>query len=127
MGKTKLKRNMEAEREKLTALLDKAAPEKREALRGLIPHLAFTKAKLDEAKVMYEAELLVMNYDNGGGQKGIRENPKMKAYANLFKLYLEGTKEFLRALPAEESQAAEEQIISPLQQILERRRAAAAE
>ncbi len=44
--------------------------------------------KLEEARAQMEAEPIVIEYDNGGGQSGVRENPYYSAYEKLLASYL---------------------------------------
>lgn len=57
-----------------------------------------------------------MEYDNGGGQTGVRENPAFRAYEALWKTYLSGLDALLKQLPAqmEPEQLAEVPPVSPL-------------
>lgn len=45
------------------------------------------RAKVEEARKQIEKEPLTMKYNNGGGQKGVRENPIFPAYEKLLKSY----------------------------------------
>lgn len=47
----------------------------------------FMKQKLEEARIAMQDEPLVIEYDNGGGQCGIRENPHYAAYEKLQSSY----------------------------------------
>ena len=47
----------------------------------------FMRIKLEESREAMEKMPIVMPYDNGGGQTGIRENPAFPAYEKLFKSY----------------------------------------
>lgn len=93
------KAKAEKELEKLAKMIDKCPPEKRDSLRGIAEHVAFVKVKLDEGRRECEHAGLIVEYDNGGGQKGERENPRVKAYGQLLKLYMDGVREILRAMP----------------------------
>lgn len=47
----------------------------------------FMAKKLKEARIHLKKEELVIEYDNGGGQCGIRENPHFTAYERLLVAY----------------------------------------
>lgn len=47
----------------------------------------FMRQKLAEARKRLESEPLVIEYNNGGGQSGTRENPEWIAYEKLLKSY----------------------------------------
>ena len=49
--------------------------------------------KLNEMKPTFGSELIVEEYDNGGGQSGTRENPTHTAYQKLLRSYLQTLKE----------------------------------
>ncbi len=77
-----------------------------------IANVAWMSAKLDDARETIGEEGLTVEYDNGGGQKGIRENPKMKAYEALWKSYMLGLQKLVDAIPeaeAEETEAKEQE------------------
>ena len=114
------------EREMLSELIEKAPAEKRKALQSIADHVAFVKIKLDEAKKQCEKAGIVIEYNNGGGQTGTRENPLIKSYANLLKLYLTGMTQILNAVP-ENEEPAQEAAETPLEMILAKRKAAANE
>ena len=54
-----------------------------------------------------------MPYDNGGGQRGIRENPAFKGYESLWKAYMQGMNRILDTLPPEQIQNAADDGIKP--------------
>lgn len=56
--------------------------------------LEFMMRKLDETRRELEFEDVVIPYDNGGGQSGIRRNPKFEAYESLLKTYVSALKEY---------------------------------
>lgn len=53
----------------------------------LAESVVFMAKKLEESRKMMEDEPLVIEYDNGGGQCGIRENPHFTAYEHLLASY----------------------------------------
>jgi len=53
----------------------------------LAESVLFMAQKLKEARRIMRAEDLVIEYDNGGGQRGIRENPHFTAYEKLVTTY----------------------------------------
>lgn len=70
-------------------------------LQPVIENTAWMKVKLDEAREVVQESSVVISYDNGGGQKGIRENPIFKGYEALWKSYMSGMNTILNALPPE--------------------------
>lgn len=53
----------------------------------LAESVLFMAAKLEESRKAMINEPLVVPYDNGGGQSGIRENPHFSAYEKLMATY----------------------------------------
>ena len=47
----------------------------------------FLRIKVEEARKQAQTEDLTVEYNNGGGQCGIRENPIFPAYEKLLKSY----------------------------------------
>ncbi len=54
---------------------------------ALAESVVFMAGKLEEARIDMKDEDLIIEYDNGGGQKGIRENPHFTAYERLLASY----------------------------------------
>jgi hypothetical protein len=71
------------------------------------------RAKLDDSRQLIKNSNIVVPYDNGGGQKGIRENPAFKGYEALWKAYMQGMNRILDTLPPEEIQEAAAPDIRP--------------
>ena len=118
------KQKAEKELEKLARMIEKCPENKREGLTEIAAHLAFVKVKLDEGKRECEDAGLIVEYDNGGGQKGVKENPAVKAYSALLKLYMDGMREIFRAMP-EGQDAAENAAQESVIDLVLRRRAGA--
>lgn len=53
----------------------------------LAESVLFMAKKLEESRRLMENEPIVIEYDNGGGQCGIRENPHYTAYERLLATY----------------------------------------
>lgn len=89
------------EKQRLTSLLfDCNIPEKRiTLLEPVIVNTAWMKAKLDDTMEKIKDTSVAINYDNGGGQKGIRENPLYKGYYALWKSYMAGMQMIMAGLP----------------------------
>lgn len=106
--------------ERLTGLLyDAEVSERRiKSLSSVIENTAWMKIKLDDAREAIKGSNVVIPYDNGGGQSGIRENPLFKGYESLFKTYMQGMDRILNALPAEKVKEVEQEIEKP-QTVLE--------
>ena len=83
------------------------------ALESIIVNTAWMKVKLDEARDAIKTSNVVIPYDNGGGQKGLRENPLFKGYESLFKSYMSGMKQILDTLPKQAAEIRDAEIEKP--------------
>lgn len=99
----------EKEKRRINKLLKNAGvnENKIKMLIPVIENAAWMKAKLEEAREEICDEGIAVPYDNGGGQKGMRENPRFKAYENLWRCYIAGMGKIMDSLP-EEFQEQEE-------------------
>lgn len=66
----------------------------------LAESVLFMAAKLEESRAIMENEPLVIEYDNGGGQKGIRENPHFAAFEKLMATYTKSLKQLTEIIEA---------------------------
>ena len=89
------------EHERLDALLERAnvPQQQRDLLAPVIDNLSWMRAKLDDAREDIANSPVCIAYDNGGGQKGTRENPLYKAYLNLWRGYMAGIEKYSSSLP----------------------------
>lgn len=115
MNEIEIKERAEEEKERITELLnDVGVSEKRmEALTPVILNTAWMKAKLDDAREAIKNSNVVISYDNGGGQKGIRENPIFKGYESLWRAYIHGMDRILAALPEDAAEIRKVEIEKP--------------
>ena len=74
------------------------APERIKLLEPVIDNTAWMKAKLEDSRDRIRNGQIVTTYNNGGGQKGIRENPLFKGYENLFKSYMAGMNKIMETV-----------------------------
>ena len=82
-------------------------------LEPVILNTAWMKAKLDDAREVIKNSNVVIPYDNGGGQTGIRENPVFKGYESLLKAYMNGMERILACLPQEIARVEAEEAAKP--------------
>ena len=104
-----------AEIERLTTLLEEyGISDKRiKALSTIIENTAWMKNKLDNTREAIKSSSVVIPYDNGGGQKGLRENPLFKGYESLWRSYMAGMSKILESLPPEIIEQAEAEVEKP--------------
>ena len=86
---------------------------RREVLDSIIENVAWMKVKLIEARETIKTSTVVIPYDNGGGQSGLRENPLFKGYESLWKSYMTGMSRIIDALPPEEGTMPEMEDMKP--------------
>ena len=92
------------EKNRITAILNDAGISDRrmQTLAPIIENVSWMRAKLDDSRQLIKNSNIVVPYNNGGGQKGIRENPAFKGYEALWKAYMQGMNRILDTLPPEE-------------------------
>ena len=66
----------------------------------LAESVLFMSDKLKEARATMKNEPLVIDYDNGGGQTGIRENPHFVAFEHLMASYTKSLKQLTEIIEA---------------------------
>ncbi len=66
----------------------------------LAESVLFMAEKLKESRKIMENEPLVVEYDNGGGQKGIRENPHYTAFEHLMTTYTKSLRQLTEIIEA---------------------------
>lgn len=115
------------EHERLDALLDKAnvPQQNRAVLAPVIDNMAWQRIKLDETRMEMQNASVVCDYDNGGGQTGVRENPIFKGYVNLWRAYMVGLEKYTSYLPKELQDEAPGDMINVLDQVRQMKRAKA--
>lgn len=70
-----------------------------DALAPVFASVCWMQIKLEDAREDIAEDGLTTEYDNGGGQSGIRENPAFKAYEALWKSYCAGLQIIMEPLP----------------------------
>lgn len=116
------------EQTKLKSVLNsyKVNKQKLKVMMPIIENVAWMKVKLEDARELIRDADIVVEYDNGGGQRGIRENPLFKGYESLWKSYISGMNQIMDVLPEEKAKEAEEILDRPksvLEMVREKHRA----
>lgn len=93
------------------------------ALTPVLENLAWQKVKLDEARASIEKSTVAIPYDNGGGQKGIRENPLFKGYINLWRAYMLGVDKLTSYLPKDLQERIAPEASSVLDKVRKKKKA----
>lgn len=116
MDEAKIKAKVRKEQKRINILLAEAGISERrmKLLEPVILNTAWMKIKLDDAREAIKNSAVVVSYDNGGGQKGIRENPLFKGYESLWRSYMAGMGKILESLPDEVIEQAEAEVEKPV-------------
>lgn len=94
-------RRVTSELNKLRRITKDSIPdEKRKVVMPLLANLAFLKVKLDDSRKELLCEKIFTEYDNGGGQTGLREHPGFSAYNKLFTTFSRGVKQLTDMMPS---------------------------
>ena len=103
MDDLELKERAEEEQNRIINLLSEIgiSERRRKMMEPIILNTAWMKAKLDDTRESIKRSQVVIPYDNGGGQKGLRENPLFRGYESLWKSYMQGMSKILDCLPQE--------------------------
>lgn len=103
MNDVEIKERAEEEQNRIIDILKEVGISDRRMrlLEPVILNTSWMKAKLDDAREAIKNSQVVIPYDNGGGQKGLRENPIFKGYESLWKSYMQGMNRILDCLPQE--------------------------
>lgn len=99
MTKTDLESRKNKEKNRLKRLLKEAGTEdwKIKMLLPVLENTAWMCAKLEDSLEKLETEDIAVYYDNGGGQRGLRQNPHIQAYEALWKSYMAGMSQIVTA------------------------------
>lgn len=110
MTDIEIKVRAEEEQNRIIELLNEVgiSAKKMKLLEPIVLNTAWMKVKLDDAREAIKNSNIVISYDNGGGQKGIRENPLFKGYESLWRSYMAGMAKLLESLPQEQIEQAAE-------------------
>lgn len=103
MDEKEIRVRAEEEQNRITAILTEVgiSDKRMRLLEPVILNTAWMKAKLDDAREAIKHSQIAIPYDNGGGQRGLRENPLFKGYESLWKSYMQGMNRILDCLPQE--------------------------
>lgn len=110
-----LRQRADEEKNRIVGILTEAGISERrmQMLGPVIDNVSWMKAKLDDSRQLIKNSNIVVPYDNGGGQKGIRENPAFRGYEALWKSYMQGMNRILDTLPEEEAKALDYEDMKP--------------
>ena len=110
-----LRQRADEEKNRIVGILTEAGISERrmQMLGPVIDNVSWMKAKLDDSRTLIKNSNIVVPYDNGGGQKGIRENPAFRGYESLWKSYMQGMNRILDTLPEEEAKTLDYEDMKP--------------
>ena len=107
MNKNATKSRANYERNKIKKLLKAAGVDDNtiSMLWPTIQNIGTLKAKLDDIQGELEEASLLIDWDNGGGQTGTKENPVFRMYESMWKSYTAGIKMVMSYIPEEQKKA----------------------
>lgn len=110
-----LRQRADEEKNRIVGILKEAeiSDRRMQMLGPVIENVSWMKAKLDDSRTLIKNSNIVVPYDNGGGQKGIRENPAFRGYESLWKSYMQGMNRILDTLPEEEAKTLDYEDMKP--------------
>lgn len=109
MNDTDFEKAVNKEKNKINRQLKaaKISAHKMKILEPVIENVSVMKVKLEELREQITQEDFMVEYDNGGGQKGIKENPIYKRYESFFKTYMVGMGRIIDTLPDQNKDESE--------------------
>lgn len=109
------------EHKRIEGLLNRAeVPQQlRDVLAPVVDNLAWMRIKLDETREEMKEAGVTCEYDNGGGQTGVRENPVFKGYLNLWRGYLAGIEKLQSYLPKDLPDEVIKDDLTPLAKVIQ--------
>jgi hypothetical protein len=93
-------------------LAEKLPEHEREHVRELAENVLFMRGKLEETRKGLANSQVVIAYDNGGGQTGIRRNPAFDGYQALLKSYTAALNELRGLLEGEAKSERTAKVVS---------------
>lgn len=115
MKELSMEERFQEEFERINSILEEAGvnDKKIKMLQPVIENTAWMKVKLDDSRLAVKNSQIVVAYDNGGGQKGIRENPMFKGYEALWKSYMQGMQKIVDCIPDNFAEIKKSEIEKP--------------
>lgn len=92
----------------INALIKRLPEHERKDARELSDNILFMRSRLKETRIGLEGQPVVIPYDNGGGQTGIRANPAYTEYEKLLRAYQSAILCLRQVLGIEQQQPAEQ-------------------
>lgn len=89
--------------DELTPIMRMVPEELRDLARVQAREIRFMRRKLKQARDCIGDEEIVIPYDNGGGQAGIRANPAYAEYERLHKTYAAAIRTLLDLVPEKQA------------------------
>lgn len=89
---------MAARTVKVSELVENVPEQVRPLVAELAENVVFMRRKLAQTRKGIRQQDVVIPYDNGGGQQGIRENPAFKGYHALLASYRKSLEELVMLL-----------------------------
>ena len=100
--KSELEKRANKEKNRIKKILteNNTPPDIIKLIEPVIINTAWMRAKLEDTVSTIKNGQVVITYDNGGGQRGLRRNPLFEGYESLFKSYMTGMNKIIDCLPS---------------------------
>lgn len=104
MNKKSMSKDIKAVHDKLRELTSSMSEDEHALIDSLLENAAWLQVKLDSTRELLEDQDILVEYDNGGGQTGIRKNPGFDGYRQLLSSYTTTIKTIRDMLPEGEDE-----------------------
>jgi len=99
MAKRSSSKEVEAVHKKLRELTSSMSEDEHALIDSLLQNAAWLQVKLDNTRELLVDQDVLVEYDNGGGQSGVRKNPGFDGYRQLLTSYTTTIKTIRNMLP----------------------------
>jgi len=104
MAGKKMSKEVQAVHDRLRDLTSSMSDEEHALIDSLLENAAWLQVKLDSTRTLLEDQDVLVEYDNGGGQCGVRKNPGFDGYRQLLTSYTTTIKTVRDMLPESEDE-----------------------
>jgi len=98
-AKSTTEKEVEAVHKKLRELTSSMSEDEHALIDSLLHNAAWLQVKLDNTRTLLTDQEILIEYDNGGGQRGMRKNPGFDGYRQLLTSYTTTIKTIRDMLP----------------------------
>ena len=93
---------------RMAEILKSLPPDKRFIVQEMANNFVFLSIQIMELREQLENESVIVRYNNGGGQYGLKENTKLSIYQKLLTRHSDLTMKLVKILPEDEEDTRDE-------------------